>query len=270
MYTQEIIYLYQEEGYSLNRLSNKFNYAKQKIKDILITHNVRIRTRGEQTRITNQLRGQKVNHNFFDTIDTNEKAWLLGFLAADGSVSSNRNQIKIALSSVDKEILEKIQDLIGSERKICDYETNQGFCVSELSWSSAKHKEELSKYYIVPRKTYKPMRLVDFDDDIDKKISFILGYFDGDGCFRDDDKYCRLEICSYRCELLEDFAKVIGDFTGDVKSVYKDKSRMNYYTLTYSTETVIKFLDYAYSKNSIFLQRKYNKYQNWLLKNKRI
>lgn len=270
MYTQEIIYLYQEEGYSLTKLKEKFNYSTDKIKKILNDNNIHIRTRGEQTRITNQLRGQKVNHKFFDLIDTNEKAWLLGFLAADGSVSSDRNRIKIGLSSVDREILEKIQKLIDSERKIMDYETNQGFFVSELCWSSARHKEVLAKYDIVPNKTYKQMRLPNFNNNLDKQISFILGYFDGDGCFKDDDNYCRLEICSYRPELLEDFARVIGDFTGNKKTVYKDKSRINYYTITYSTEDVIKFLDYAYDKNSIFLQRKYEKYQNWLIKNKRI
>ena len=270
MHTQEIIYLYQEEGYGLSKLKEKFNYSTDKIKKILSDNNVHIRTRGEQARLTNQQRGKKVNHNFFNCIDTNEKAWLLGFLAADGSVASDRNRIKVGLSSVDREILEKIKNIIGSEKNILDYETNQGFGVSELSWSSAKHKEQLKKYNIVPNKTYKEMHLPEFDGDLDKQLSFILGYFDGDGCFRDDDQYCRLEVCSYRPELLQDFADILEKFTGSKKQVYNSKSRKNYYTLTYSTNDAMKFLDYIYNKNSLFLKRKYDKYQKWLSKNKRI
>ena len=158
MYTQDIITLYQE-GYSLNKLKEKFNYSPEKIKSILRENNVHIRTRSEQISITNQLRGKKVNHNYFDIIDTTEKAWLLGFLAADGNIASDRNRIKIGLSSIDREILEKIKKILDSEKEILDYETNQGFGISELSWSSANQKIKLAQYGIVPNKTYKEMHL---------------------------------------------------------------------------------------------------------------
>lgn len=265
---QKIIKLY-NEGKSLTFIANKYNTYGAKIKKILIENNVSIRTRAEQNRITNQERGKKVNHNYFDQIDSNRKAWLLGFLAADGSISKDRNRIKIGLSSIDREILQNIQLAIESERDICDYITNQGFQISELSWSSENHKKQLAKYGIVPNKTYKEMHLPQFD--LDKQLSFILGYYDGDGCFKDDGKYCRIEICSYRPEILEDFANTLNNFCNCNKKVYKDKSRNNYYTLTYSTEDAIKILDKFYSlgPKNMFLNRKYFKYVEWLEKNHR-
>ena len=264
---QEIIKLY-NEGKSLSFIANKYNTCGVKIKSILEKEGIKIRTRAEQNRITNQERGKKVNHHYFDNIDSNRKAWILGFLAADGNVASDRNRIKISLSSVDREILENIKLALESERDILDYETNNGFNISELSWSSENHKIQLAKYGIVPNKTYKEMHLPNFD--LDKQLSFILGYFDGDGCFKDDGTTCRFEICSYRPELLEDFAQVLNNFCNSDKKVYKDNSRENYYTLTYSTKDARKILDklYTLGPGNMFLLRKYEKYRHWLEKNK--
>lgn len=264
---QEIIKLY-NEGKSLSFIANKYNTYNAKIKSILVQNGITIRTRAEQNRINNQERGLKVNHKYFDNIDSNEKAWLLGFLAADGSIAADRNRIKIGLSSIDRQILENIKFVLKSEKNILDYETNKGFQVSELSWSSENHKKQLAKYGIVPNKTYKEMHLPNFD--LDKQLSFILGYFDGDGCFKDDGATCRFEICSYRPELLEDFAKILNNFCNSNKKVYQSNNRKNYYTLTYSTKEARKILDKLYSlkTNNLFLLRKYQKYISWLKKNK--
>lgn len=270
MCTQEIIKLYTEEGYSLTKLKEKFNYSSERIKTILRENNVHIRTRSEQTRLTNQQRGKKVDHQYFDCINAPEKAWLLGFLAADGTIDSSCNRIKIGLSSIDREILVKIQSMIQSERKILDYESNQGFAISELVWSSANHKQQLAKYFIVPKKTYKEMHLpLTLSQEL--QLAFLLGYYDGDGCFKDDDNYCRFEICSYRPELLEDFSKLIEECFQIQKTVYKDKSRANYYTLTYSTEEAITILNRLYTIcPNCSLLRKKEKFNNWLEKNNRI
>lgn len=267
MNIHELIDLY-NKGKSLNFLATKYNTYTAKVKEILLTNGVSIRTRAEQNSITNQERGKKVNHQYFDSVDSNEKAWLLGFLAADGNISSDRNRIKIAVSSRDKQVLENIKKSIGSEKNVLDYETNKGFNVSELSWSSKNQKIKLSAYGIVPRKTYKEMHLPNFD--LDKQLSFILGYYDGDGCFKDDGTTCRIEICSYRPEILEDFAVILNEITNANNKVYKSPSRDNYYTLTYSTEAVKKILNKAYAlvSKDCYLLRKFDKYKSWLDKNK--
>lgn len=269
---QDIIKLY-KEGKSLAFIANKYNTYGAKIKKILIDNNITLRTRAEQNAITNQERGKKVNHNYFDEIDNCQKAWLLGFLAADGNVHTSRNRIKIGLSTVDKDILEKIRQEIQSERKVLDYETNQGFNVSELSWSSANQKNKLAQYDIVPNKTYKGIHLPNFEID-DFKFAYILGYFDGDGCFKNDGTTCRIEICSYDSNILQDFADFINQTLSIPKKVYKDPGRKNYYTITYSTKEAIKILDKMYeimNKNHCFyLQRKFDKYQNWKNQNNRI
>ena len=73
MNIQDIINLY-NEGKSLSFIANKYNTYGAKIKRILVENNITIRTRAEQNKIMNQIRGKKVNHNYFDKIDTFQKA----------------------------------------------------------------------------------------------------------------------------------------------------------------------------------------------------
>lgn len=47
------------------------------------------------------------NRHVFDTIDTNEKAYWLGFIIADGYLNDNKNMLRIKLSDKDKRHLEK-------------------------------------------------------------------------------------------------------------------------------------------------------------------
>lgn len=257
------------EGYSLTKLGEKYGKDPRTIKRILQMNGVTIRTRSEQNMISNQLRGLKVDHTYFDQINSNKKAYILGLLAADGSVSGgNRNRISLGLSSVDREILEKIKTELKIEREIEDFITSKGFPVSRLVWSSANQKIKLSSYGIVPNKTYKRLSLKNIPQDF--KMSYLLGYYDGDGCFRNDGTTCRMEICAYRPELLNEFAELINERFGSTNTVLKSKSRKNYYTLTYSTKYAVAILNYLYEKNPLFLQRKYNSFYKWKEQNDRI
>lgn len=267
----DIIELYQK-GKSLAFIANKYNTYGDKIKRILKENGITIRTKAEQNKITNQERGKKVNHQYFDNIDSLQKAWILGFIAADGSVASDRNRIKISLSGIDKDILEKIRQEIEVERVVKCSTTNQGFSVAALAWSSENHKRKLAQYSIVPNKTYKGIRLPHLDTDY--QLAYLLGYFDGDGCFKDDGATCRIEICSYDFNILQDFVDLVYKIFKIQKTVYKDPSRKDYYTITYSTKQAVIILDYLYNlmnkANYFYLRRKYDKYLTWKKRNNKI
>ena len=266
---QRIVEMY-NNGASLAQIAREYNTYGEKIKKILQANGVRTRTHAEQNMISNQARAKSVNHQYFKNIDTWQKAWILGFLAADGSISKDRNLIKIGLSSVDREILEKIRAEIQIERNIQDAETNNGFFTSTLVWSSEHHKHDLKTYGIVPNKTYQSMSVPELEEDF--QLAFILGFYDGDGCFKNDGATCRLEICAYRSEILESIADIIYKSFNISKKVYKSSSRENYYTLTYSTKEAIIILDKLYNlkAENFCLKRKLNKYNDWKRQNNRI
>jgi len=250
MNNQEIIKAY-EEGASLASLSRQTGLSTYKIKKILQNNSVKIRTRFEQTIFTNMSRGKQINHNYFDELN-NEKAYYLGFLAADGCVRPNKNEIKIGLSAIDREWLEEFKLKLNSEREIKDYITGKGFAVSELKFSSLKIKTELAKYSIVPNKTYLGITMKNIPDRY--KLAFIKGYFDGDGCFvfNKNTKQCSLKITSHTKEILEEISYFFR--AGNIYSHGKD------FELDFSTNPTLKIMELFYDLDTPCLKRKKEKY----------
>lgn len=262
MNTQEIekakeLYL---AGESLAEIGRQLNYGSMTIKRSLLKEGVQIRTRAEQNIITNMKKKKSVDDNYFDKIDINQ-AWLIGFLAADGTIRKNNNSIKIGLSTVDREILEKIKKELKIEREIVDYITNNGFNISELEWTSKKHKDFLSQYNIVNNKTYLPMYLPS-NFSRNQKLAFILGYFDGDGSISKTENYLRFRICAHRDEILKSIAKFLKEEYNLKYSLSKDKRGL--YELSISTTYAIQLFKDMYDLNSLRLNRKYQKFLEYI------
>ena len=249
---QELIKEY-ELGNSMAQLSRKYDISTYKVKKILEDNNISIRNRTEQNRISNANRAHSVDNEYFSNITTVNQAWLLGFLAADGWIEKDRNRINIELSAVDKEILEKIKKEVKIENKILERETNNGFSVVRLSWTSGIQKDKLAHYGIVHNKTYKEIRLPIFDNN-DLTYAYILGYFDGDGSISINGNYCRFRICSYRPELLED----INNFLDNHGTIRQDSRGL--WELSISTTYSVPLFKKMYGLNSLHLERKYNKF----------
>lgn len=254
MSNQEIIRLY-KEGKSLNTLSLKSGLSTYKIKKILTENNIHIRTRSEQTVFTNMERGKKINHNYFDTLN-NENCYYLGFLAADGCVRPNRNEIKIGLSSIDREWLEEFREKLQSERTIKDYITSKGFAVSELLFSSLKIKNELSKYSIVPNKTELGVTMQNIPEQY--KLAFIKGFFDGDGCFtiNKNTKQCSVKFTSHTKGILEEIQQFFNN-----GHIYLHE---NNYELDFSTTPSLEIMNSFYILDTPYLKRKKEKYEEAL------
>jgi len=121
------------------------------------------------------------NEDFFERIDTEEKAYILGFIATDGNVYHCKRKkqyfrLGITLSYQDIDILEKIRDLISPQTKIT--KTKRGYAALHIY--SRKIFEDLQSQGIMPKKTFKvkPPRL-----DKNLMCHYWRGAFDGDGGF---------------------------------------------------------------------------------------
>lgn len=248
-----------KNGKSISAIAKEENISNRKVKHFLLENGCQLRTRSQQNILSNQARAKSVNDSYFSVIDSPEKAWLLGFLAADGSVDRKRNRIKIGLSSIDEEILIKIKKELEIEKDIYSTITSKGFSVSELTWSSFQMKKDLAKFGIIPNKTYlNSLSMKSIPEEL--KPSYILGYYDGDGSLRKDG---RLEICSYTNSLLLEIASYLNNRFGQKVKVYKDRSRENYYTITYSYKPAKEILSFLYGQNpNLFLKRKKLLFQN--------
>ena len=258
MSNHEIIKFYLE-GNSIAATGRKFNLTPYETKKTLIENNIQIRTRHEQTILENMKRGKAINHNYFDVL-TLENVYYLGFLAADGTVRPHRNEIKVSLSSIDKDFLIEFKNNLKSEREIKDYITSNGFEVSELLFSSQKIKEELSKYSIVPNKTELGISFKNIPEKF--RLAFIKGFFDGDGCFTYNQytKQCSVKFTSHTKDILEE----INEYFGNKGSYHQKNYNGICYDLSFSTLPSIEIMKKFYEIDTPCLIRKKEKFNDYL------
>lgn len=205
------------------------------------------------------------NENFFESIDSELKAYLLGFLTADGSVGE-KGRVCLQITIDDEYICKLLQANISKNTKLY-YRDGKTIRKNQCSWivNSLKMLDDLKKYTIVPNKTIKELSFNMIDDSL--KIHFIRGYFDGDGCyyygktktrvrstinFTNSTKNILVEIRNYFLENHD-----LNLSLEEKISVTKNK----YYVLAlYGHKKCWKFCELIYKNSNYFLQRKFDKY----------
>jgi len=125
----------------------------------------------------------KFNAAFFNTW-TSEMAYVLGFLIADGYVFKNpRGSHYIGFTSTDKEIIEKIREVLESNHKIGvrKHPKHPKWKDSYvLQIGSKETVSRLEEFGIVQNKSL----VIKYPQNIPEEFfgHFVRGYFDGDGC----------------------------------------------------------------------------------------
>lgn len=198
---------------------------------------------------------KKINENVFEKIDTEEKAYWLGFLYADGSISSGkRNDIELSLQLSDKEHLQKFKNFIGFEGKLIvdDYRCR-------VSFKNEKMKKDLIKLGCTPKKSL--TLTFPTEKQVSKELipHFIRGYMDGDGCIVCTEKHKSIEILGTNHIL-----KGICYYTNiPIGRIYKTncKSDKIFRLVCNKTRDVLNFCNYIYKDSNIYLERKFNKYK---------
>ena len=120
------------------------------------------------------------NVSFFDNIDTEEKAYWLGFLCADGAVSSSDNGVELSLQLLDACHLYKYKAALSSKSSIrLDFKI--GRC--RISVCNKYFKQALINNGCTSKKSLTlKFQCKDIEENPKLKVAFIRGYFDGDGC----------------------------------------------------------------------------------------
>jgi len=210
-----------------------------------------------------------LNEEFFDVVDNEEKAYLLGFLYADGTNSTGKTEIKLALHAQDISILEYFKRKIQPTKPLY-FEQGKGNRgdTYKLVINSKKISFRLSELGVVPAKTFK----LTFPNFIDKTLihHFVRGYFDGDGNihFNKRTKQLMFSITSTEEFLLKLQEILINEcFLSKVKlSIRHPERKHNIRQLAYSGNNSIKRLyEWLYKDATVYLERKklyYDKHIN--------
>lgn len=196
----------------------------------------------------------KFNENMFDKIDTEEKAYWLGFLYADGYVESDENIIELSLKSSDIHHLEKFRDFLKFDKTKHIFKDN---IRCRLSFRNKHMKQSLIKLGCTPRKSL-AITFPSFEQVPDYLHKhFIRGYIDGDGSvmFNTEHTSGRLSILG-TYNMLDGIVKATGWKRNKI-SQYQDE---NVYSVEWSGYYVSDYLDYLYKDALVYLDRKYDKY----------
>lgn len=224
-------------------------------------------------------RKYKVNDNFFNSIDNQDKAWLLGLLYADGCVYDN-GIIKIDLTMLDRELLEKIKILIDCEYEIRQHGKGKKKFITNskiydckdmcrLSWRSKQMKEDLEKLGCYHNKTYtlkfptEEMIPNEFIKD------FIRGYMDGDGSIsywvankNTNWKKFELNFCG-TTEMMYGISEIFKNkfnCSPAMSARYEERNNNNKQFVICGNRIILNILDWLYSGANTYMKRKYDKY----------
>jgi hypothetical protein len=216
-----------------------------------------------------------INQNYFKQINTEEKAYFLGLIYADGNVTGNIFQILLA--EEDSEVLEILKNSIKPNSKLYYYDRKN------VKWKNCKrfsiHNKEIVKdlqsWGVFERKTYTSLKIPKIDKVLIKH--FIRGFLDGDGFisftesnYKKKNGYTNYSVrkvigfTNSSKELLEQ----ISDFLVQEININPGKfyntngtgSTVNSYSLWFfRNKDLVKLIDYLYADSTIFFNRKYEK-----------
>ena len=237
------------QGLSMTNIAKMRHCSQPRIKNILIKHNVALRKR----RINSNLK-----ENYFEVIDTPNKAYLLGLIFTDGSVteeSDKQNQLRLELKATDVELLELYRAELGISSKLT-YSKRKNSESFLSSVRSDKIVKDLNKYGIVKNKTYITNKLPIVEETLQK--DFLRGLIDGDGsiyCTKDGNY--RVNFTSYSENICKDFIELCKKITG-VNTRTKPSRNGNSFRVAFSKKDLVKkLITLCYKDAEMYLPRKY-------------
>lgn len=201
-----------------------------------------------------------INNDFFK-VQSREMAYILGLIGSDGCVARNKNMVYIELQRQDKEILNKVNCILGNERPVADYVTGRGYENSKLYFYSKEIKSDLAKYHIIPNKTYEAEYR--FPELLKEEFYFdyIRGLFDGDGCIKSTNPTITWQIDTSSKDIAEKICAHLQKYNVEAKISVLPKVNINVYRVyCYNKNNCGKLFSLMYNNTNLYLERKYNKF----------
>lgn len=255
-------------GLSADVLGERYGLSNVAIRNYLRKHGVKLRDSHDSIYDSSRQSPYHFNEHWLDELDCAEKFYFLGFFAADGNNSKKYNEIRIKLQTGDLELLEKFKLLLESDRPI--YNVYQK--------ASKNKKEEFSvnfrlnsKYFcqrledlgLPERKTY-ILCLPDYIPD-EYFRDYIRGLFDGDGNISVSYKGKARGMSSIAgnpkllLQIKEKLEKIL-----PINIIYSQKNENCGYIKINRQEDLKIFLDWMYKDSCLYMERKHQKYLEFL------
>lgn len=198
------------------------------------------------------------NREYFSVIDSERKAYLLGYITADGSVTGKVLRL----------------ECVESDRELIDFAVKEICPTAKISISKRKGRNntvysylgsvdilrDLERYHVIKNKQGANLPMAQIDKDY--LPHYIRGYFDGDGTVYDVKNSPRVSFCAD-----EMFAKQLSDVlnSNNIKSTVIDMRKYGvniFHVRVNNHESTSRLFDYLYTGSTFKLERKYKKYKS--------
>ena len=202
---------------------------------------------------------KKTPNYTFNKIDTKEKAYCLGFILGDATITPKN--VDVCISLQDKEVIDFIQSVIGGNITI-----SKKFDKKKKQFPSArviKNITDITKFtggYNKVNRHYPRIR-----EDLEKYM--IQGFFDAEGCItwgrrKDKDRIWQKVSFTSQYKMLEGVQQYLFNKVGIVTKLRPKSDNSKCFVLEFANKKdVLKFYNHLYKDNDfIVLHRKYLKY----------
>lgn len=256
---------------------NELNFLKENY-ETMSSNEISIvlgRTKNAVTIKANKLGLKKPSYtysrDFFKEINTEEKAYWLGFLVADGYVSKTKDNtswsVGIDLKKSDYKHLKKFNKSLNGNVEVVfrDRERFDRICeIASIRFFSKEMAEDLVAQGCGYKKTFD----IEFPKNIKEDLlrHFIRGFFDGDGSLyfynHSEAKHIQYVGCNFT-SASEGFLLQLREelYNLDIFS-FMTKFRNCHQLSIRRQADVLVFLKYLYDDSTVYLDRKFNLYKS--------
>lgn len=201
-----------------------------------------------------RIRFPNFNYYFFDNIDQEHKAYILGFAWADGYIDKKYKTLTFHIHEKDIDVIEKIKQATNSNGIIHFAPKN----TIQFNLSSIYMVNKLKEYGISPNKS----KTIIFPELPDNMYShFIRGYFDGNGC-----------ITKHQCTVVTGSLNFIKGLQNYLKNKFNRNFSFTCQSNSYRLSLYKKDKDvvnWIYKDNLIYMNRKYQCFlKYWIVRGK--
>jgi len=236
------------DGATMQEAADRFGYSYMACSFALDKYGIPKRSRSEARR------KYDVNEEFFGEIDTEEKAYWLGFLAADGHVGE-RGHIKVTLSAKDREHVYKFAEAVGAEHPIkirkrrLDGNTYE---VATITVCSLNMVNDLILLGVGPRKS---LTITPSDIPVELLRHYWRGVFDGDGhIYIGTQRRFAVKLIGIKA-MIDGFRSFLS--RSGIETNAQDRVRGNVVEISIGGVSLCKeVLGLLYNQSTVFLDRK--------------
>lgn len=267
--TTELIINEYLSGTKITEMISKFNLSKYILTKTLKKNNVVVKN------TTNQ-----IDENYFENIDSSDKAYWLGLLYADGYISEFKTRkgkqvteykFSLGLSGEDDYLINEFREDLKSNHKIVIVQAQNkarkidGKIINRekqtrLDIYNKKMFNDLCKLGLEPRKS-QTCKLPEIIKDSEYFSDFVRGYFDGDGWVYGKSKIGMIGSVEFIDDLVFELEK--RNIQSTVK-LEKRSDNMKYITIRSNSKK--SFFEFLYPENkNRYMKRKYDYYNSLII-----